>query len=111
MTSAVFAAIRVARINRRASREYSHGLGGSAVVLQGTQVGVGVVQIAHALEPAARVAAQVVANRGDGTVTISSRIVRDNAVLKHHRASLDGKDAATPALACDISAKRAVVNR
>jgi len=110
MTAAVFAAIRVTRINRRASREYSHGLGGSAVVLQGTQVGVGVVQIAHALEPAAKVAAQVVANRGDGTVTISSRTVRDNTVLEHHCAALDVKDAATPAIARGIPAERAVVD-
>ena len=61
MTFAIGAAIRVARINRRASREQRDSLCGSAVVLQSSELGIGVVQIATAVEIAGVVAAQVVA--------------------------------------------------
>jgi hypothetical protein len=61
MTIAIGAATRVARINRRASREQSLGLGRAAIVLQGSELGVGVVQITAVVEIARAVAAQVVA--------------------------------------------------
>jgi hypothetical protein len=46
MTVAVGAALRVARIDRRASRKQRHGLGRATIVLQASQQGLGVVQIA-----------------------------------------------------------------
>ena len=61
ITLAVGAATRVACINRRASREESHGLGRSAVVLHGPELGVGIVQVATAVKIAGAIAAQVVA--------------------------------------------------
>src|SRR5580704_13702853 len=48
---------------------------------------------------------------GQSAATVSPRIVRDNAILKHHRASLNVEDAASLTSACDISAERAVVDR
>jgi hypothetical protein len=59
MTVAIGAATRVARINRRASREKRDSLCGSAVVPQLSQLGVSVVQIAGTVEIAGAVAAQV----------------------------------------------------
>ena len=47
---------------------------------------------------------------GQSAVTVSSHIVRDNAVLKHNCASFDVEDAAALASACDIPAERAVVD-
>jgi hypothetical protein len=80
MTVLVGAAIRVTRINRRAAREQSHRIGESAVVLQGAQLGVGIDQVAGAVETTAIVAAQVVASGLDRALTVSSRVVRDNTV-------------------------------
>ena len=88
MTVAVSAATGVARIDRGASREQSHGLGGSAVALQGSEVGVDVVQIAGAIEIASVIAAQVVTVRGQCAVAVSPGIVRDNGVLEYRRSPL-----------------------
>src|SRR5580693_3698685 len=111
MALAVGAAIRVARINRRASGKQRQGLCRSTVVPQLPELGIGVVQIASTVKVAGAIAAQVVAMGGYRAVTVSPRIVRDNAVLKHHRAPLDIEDAAALTSACDISAERAVVDR
>ena len=57
MTLALGAAARVACINRGASRGQSHGLGRSAIVLQRTELGVGIVSIACVVEVAGAIAA------------------------------------------------------
>src|SRR5579864_5514053 len=96
----VSAAARVTAINRRTSREQSHGIGPSAVVLQGTELGIRVVQIACAIKTATGVAAEVVTIRGYMAVTVAPSIVCDNAVPQHRRASLNVKDAAALTSAC-----------
>jgi hypothetical protein len=63
MALAVGAAIRVARINHRASREQRHRLCRSAVVPQLSELRIGVVQVAGAVEIAGVIATQVVAPR------------------------------------------------
>ena len=57
MTSSISAAVRIARVNRRASLEQRDGLCGAAVVAQLAEFGDGVVQIARATEIAGFVAA------------------------------------------------------
>jgi len=59
MPVAISAATGIARINRRASKEQSLGLGRATVVLQGSEFGVGLVQIAVVVEVAGAIAAQV----------------------------------------------------
>src|ERR1700674_4130935 len=82
MTVTSSAASRVARINRRASRENSHRLGIAAVVVQGAEHRVGVIQVAGIAEVACVIAAQVVAIREHGPRAVSSRrAVRDDSVL------------------------------
>ena len=61
MTVTIGAAIGIARIDRRTAREQRDRLGGTAVVGQVADLGVGVVHIAPAVEIAGVVAAQVVA--------------------------------------------------
>ena len=61
MTLFVGAATRVAGINGRAAREQRDSLRRPAIVPQGAELGVGVVQIARTVEIACVIAAQVVA--------------------------------------------------
>jgi hypothetical protein len=109
MAAAVGAPARVATVDRRASWKESHRRCWSTIVLQASEPGIGVVQITHAIERAAVVAAQVIAIGGQGAVAVSSRIVGDNAVLQHGRTSLDIEDAS--AVACFIPAERTVADR
>ena len=111
MTLAIGAAFRVAGINRRASGKQRNSLCRPAVVLQGSEFGVGVVQVASPVKVTGAIAAQVVAMGGQSAAAVSPRIVRDNTVLKHRRASLDVENGAALTSACDISAERAVVDR
>ncbi len=104
MTLAISAAIRVARINRRASREQRDSLCGAAVVPQRAKQRVGVVQVSGVGKGARAVTAQVVAMRGDDAATISTRIVRENAVLQRRCAAV--KDTASRV----ISANGAVIH-
>lgn len=104
---AVGAAIRVARINRGASSKGRHGLGGAAVVLQGPEVGVGIVQVTRGIEAAAVVATEVVPLRGHRALTVASSIARDNAVLEYRLGAIYlAEDAASRALACDNGCHR-----
>lgn len=82
---AIGAAAGVARINRRAAREQRNGLRRSAVVSQCAECGVGVVQVAVAVEIAGAIAAQVVAVRVHGAIAVSLRTIRDDAILKRCR--------------------------
>src|SRR5450755_589857 len=87
MTTAISAPSRVTCVNRRATREQRDSLSRTAVGAQGSQLGIGAVQIAGVVEIAEGViAAQVVAFRGQWAAAVSSRIVRDNAVLDGRRA-------------------------
>ena len=73
MALTIRAAARVACINRRASRKQSHRLCRSAVVLQRSELGVGVVPIAAVREVAGTVAAHVVALRSHTAAAVSTR--------------------------------------
>jgi len=106
---AVVAATRIARVDGGASRRKSHGRGRSAIVLQGAELGIGVVQVADIVEVTGRVAAQVITIRVQDAVTVSSRVFPNNAVLEDYAAVKLG-DAAN-AVQCGISADGAVVDR
>jgi hypothetical protein len=71
MTRGISAATRVARINRGATRGQSHGLRRSAIVLQGTEQRVGVVQVTSAIEVAGAITAQVESMGGYGAAAVS----------------------------------------
>lgn len=87
MTLAVRTATRVARINRRASREQRNRLRWPAVVSQRAEIGRGVVHIAGAIEIASIVAAQVVPLRIDNPAAIMTvNFVGDDAVFNCYRA-------------------------
>ena|SRR5579871_596098 len=111
MTLAIRAAARISRINRRTPRKQSHRIRGSTITLQWAKLGIDIVEVACTVEIATAVAAQVVASRGDDAPTIPSSIVRENAVLQRHGASIHVEDSAAPAFCCRIATDRAVVDR
>ena len=99
----VGAATRVSGINGRTACEQRNSWCWPAVIPQRAQHGIGVVPIATIVQSAGAIAAQVIAVRSDGTATICARVVRDDAVLQHRRATV--KDAAGR-----ISANSAVIH-
>ena len=87
MTLAVSAATRVSCVNRPASSGESHSLRRAAVILQGPEYGVLVVQITAVVKAAGAIAAQVVAVRGQCANAIRS-IARNYTVLECHTGPL-----------------------
>lgn len=87
MTMAVGAATRITGINCRASQEFCPGLRRPAIVLQGSELGMDVVQISGAAQMATLVAAKVVALGGNSAGAVSPlKVIRDYAVLECRRA-------------------------
>lgn len=84
---------------------------GSAIVLQRTKLRIGIVEVACTVETATVVATKVVTFRDNDTPTIPSNIIRDDAVLQCHGASVHVEDSAAPSFSRRISADRAVVDR
>jgi len=105
----IHATVQIASIDGWASAKKSHSLCRSAVVLQASEHGVDVVQVARTSQVTTIVATQVVSFGEHGTEAVSSSIVRHNAVLKARGASGDVEDGAS-AEPGGIPRKRAIAD-